>query len=299
MRVKALEWKPGDGVTADELYFTAETVCGRYWCIEGQWGLHGRHDANPADVFCDTDDEAKAAAQADFEARILSCIEPAATNIAPTLRPLSTYPESRSQLLALCVKLEKSCDDETAIELADHVRAILDDEAVAVSALPLRSCPSCHGTGDQGGNPDYGVCEDCDGKVWLDDMTSIDGRFNPAVEAEAQRIYESMAYDGPPHLIKPKWVPHGNSDKQEEARRLARDCIPMSAGLGASRDIEDVPAINAAPKLIAVARMASQLASIASDWNLDEVEIDGKMIGIYALKAVFDEVIAEAEGSDE
>lgn len=25
------------------------------------------------------------------------------------------------------------------------------------------SCPSCHGTGDVGGNPDYGSCPDCDG----------------------------------------------------------------------------------------------------------------------------------------
>lgn len=59
---------------------------------------------------------------------------------------------------------------------------------------------------------------------------------------------------------------------------------------------EDIPIINAAPKLLAVAKLASQLASIASDWNLDEVEIDGEMVGIYALKAIFDVAISEAEG---
>lgn len=32
---------------------------------------------------------------------------------------------------------------------------------------------------------------------------------------------------------------------------------------------------------------ALQLACIASDWNLDEVEIDGEMVGIYTLKDEF------------
>jgi hypothetical protein len=37
----------------------------------------------------------------------------------------------------------------------------------------------------------------------------------------AQEIYEAMPYDGPDGA-KPAWVPFGNSDKQDEARRYAR-----------------------------------------------------------------------------
>lgn len=29
------------------------------------------------------------------------------------------------------------------------------------------SCPGCRGTGDAGGNPLYGACDDCDGKGWI------------------------------------------------------------------------------------------------------------------------------------
>lgn len=48
-----------------------------------------------------------------------------------SLKPLSTYPEDRAALLALCAQIENSCDDEAAIKLADHVKSILEDEAVA------------------------------------------------------------------------------------------------------------------------------------------------------------------------
>ena len=48
-----------------------------------------------------------------------------------------------------------------------------------------------------------------------------------------------------------------------------------------------------------VLRKASQLASVASDWNLYEVEIDGEMVGIYDLKAEFDAAISRAEGRTE
>lgn len=52
-----------------------------------------------------------------------------ASELAKT-KPLSTYPEDRDALLALCAQVEKSCDDEAAVKLADHVKAILEDEAV-------------------------------------------------------------------------------------------------------------------------------------------------------------------------
>lgn len=39
-------------------------------------------------------------------------------------------------------------------------------------------------------------------------------------------------------------------------------------------------------------RVARQLASIATDWNLDEVEIDGEMKSTYDLIEQFDAVLA-------
>lgn len=45
------------------------------------------------------------------------------------VKPLSTYPEDRDKMLTLCAAVEKSCDDANAIELADLVKAILQDEA--------------------------------------------------------------------------------------------------------------------------------------------------------------------------
>lgn len=44
------------------------------------------------------------------------------------LKPFSTYPEDRDNMLALCAKAADS-DDASAIELADLVKAILEDEA--------------------------------------------------------------------------------------------------------------------------------------------------------------------------
>lgn len=39
-------------------------------------------------------------------------------------------------------------------------------------------------------------------------------------------------------------------------------------------------------------RKAIQLASIATDWNLDEVEIDGQMVSTYELRDEFESVLA-------
>lgn len=38
---------------------------------------------------------------------------------------------------------------------------------------------------------------------------------------------------------------------------------------------------------------ASQLADIACDWNLDEVEIDGEMVNTRSLTEIFDAAIAK------
>ena len=48
-----------------------------------------------------------------------------------SLRPLSTYPELRREMLTLCSAVEKSCDDELAVRLADLVRGVLEDEDYA------------------------------------------------------------------------------------------------------------------------------------------------------------------------
>lgn len=39
-------------------------------------------------------------------------------------------------------------------------------------------------------------------------------------------------------------------------------------------------------------RVAVQLAEIASDWNLDEVEIDGEMTSIYDVQDVLQKALA-------
>lgn len=54
--------------------------------------------------------------------------------------------------------------------------------------------------------------------------------------------------------------------------------------------------IGAAPELLAALKKASQLADIATDWNLDEVEIDGEMVRTYDLRDEFDAAIAKATG---
>ncbi|WP_156912316.1 hypothetical protein [Roseibium algicola] len=52
------------------------------------------------------------------------------------MKPFSTYPEDRQKLLELCETIEHASTDDAAmqaaLELADLVRAILTDEAVAI-----------------------------------------------------------------------------------------------------------------------------------------------------------------------
>ncbi len=50
---------------------------------------------------------------------------------------------------------------------------------------------------------------------WLDEEA--------AIEARAEAIYAEMPFDGVGAKEKPAWVPRGNSLKQDEARRMARD----------------------------------------------------------------------------
>jgi hypothetical protein len=56
------------------------------------------------------------------------------------VKPFSTYPEDRAKLIALCGQIESSTlVDDTAVaadNLASLVRAILEDEAIAINSAP-------------------------------------------------------------------------------------------------------------------------------------------------------------------
>ena len=45
-------------------------------------------------------------------------------------------------------------------------------------------------------------------------------------------------------------------------------------------------------------RIAVQLAYVASDWNLDEIEIDGEMVSIYELHELLLKAYTRLEASD-
>lgn len=47
-----------------------------------------------------------------------------------------------------------------------------------------------------------------------------ENRENPRVEKEAQEFYSHFPYNGPGQ--KPAWVPNGNSEMQDVARKYAR-----------------------------------------------------------------------------
>lgn len=69
VKVKPLEWESGDGIVHDALSWRAviKPLGLTYCVVERQWWLVGEHGV--ANV-CESDEAAKAAAQADYEARI-------------------------------------------------------------------------------------------------------------------------------------------------------------------------------------------------------------------------------------
>jgi hypothetical protein len=61
-------------------------------------------------------------------------------------------------------------------------------------------------------------------------------------------------------------------------------------------DMQFCPKHRAAPEMYEATRKAEQLASIATDWNLTEAEIDGEMVSVYELRQWFQSVLALADG---
>ena len=51
-------------------------------------------------------------------------------------------------------------------------------------------------------------------------------------------------------------------------------------------------------ELVEACRIAYQLAEVASDWNLPEVEIDGRMRSIYKVQDIFKRAYRKATGKN-
>lgn len=74
------------------------------------------------------------------------------------------------------------------------------------------------------------------------------------------------------------------------------DTGKMVATLQTYQAAKIVRNMNAASEMLEALDKASQLASVASDWNLYEVEINDKMVSILDIKDEFDHAIAKASG---
>ncbi len=67
----------------------------------------------------------------------------------------------------------------------------------------------------------------------------------------------------------------------------------LIGGLGEVEEQANARLVGSAPALWECVRKAIQLASIASDWNLDEVEIDGTMTSVYTLRSEFESALSQ------
>jgi len=74
---------------------------------------------------------------------------------------------------------------------------------------------------------------------------------------------------------------------------LPQDIPVFKKGFTAGIESEEVRG------LVAAIEKAEQLADIASDWNLDEVQIDGEMMDIYTVKDIFTNALAKYQGTAE
>ena len=84
-------------------------------------------------------------------------------------------------------------------------------------------------------------------------------------------------------------------DSMESTAKRPQEVTFAVQATGMAVEVANAWLIEAAPDLFEAARIAEQLAYIASDWNLDEVEIDGEMRPINEVRAIFTAAIAIAQ----
>ena len=82
--------------------------------------------------------------------------------------------------------------------------------------------------------------------------------------------------------------------QQEELAKLSvSELLKRGFRAEACARIDELQAEN--EKMKDLVRKARQLADIAEDWNLDEVEIDGEMVEIYNLREEFKQALKGGE----
>ena len=95
-------------------------------------------------------------------------------------------------------------------------------------------------------------------------------------------------HESPPERVYLQW--HHDDWKEVVAYQI-NQCDP--AYIRESPKV--AAAIAAHDALVEELRKAQQLAQVALDWNLDEVEIDGEMVSVYELYSDFRATLALAE----
>jgi hypothetical protein len=98
VRVKPLEWEEEPDRDPNYPKWTADTGMGKhYFVFKAWWGSQQKWGFAGVDGFYHTKDEAKAAAQADYEARILAALDtpaPAMGELVEALRPLAVIADA-------------------------------------------------------------------------------------------------------------------------------------------------------------------------------------------------------------
>jgi hypothetical protein len=103
-------------------------------------------------------------------------------------------------------------------------------------------------------------------------------------------------------VSEPKWTPGSwryqeKSDAYTHIVRADETRFICQLSQDRSGEVEaNARLIASAPELYEAVRKAEQLASIADDWHLPEVEIDGEMTRTMALANEFKALLAKARG---
>ena len=136
--------------------------------------------------------------------------------------------------------VREECGKEREVRLSDRIVSRIEaltptpsaDQPEGVKGEFVASCVSCDGTGDQGGNPSYGVCEDCDGSGKSDFPTPASA---DQMEVVAWRIGHKFEddyivwtyFDGSDEVDVEKAIPlvkaQALSDARAEIERLTRE----------------------------------------------------------------------------